>query len=78
METAAAPPSDVHPPAAELGYHPADALFPLMPVDGPEFGELVADFPSKICSSPWCCTRGASSTADRDGDLKPAPERCTS
>ncbi len=30
-------------PPAELEYHPAAALFPLIPVDGPEFGELVAD-----------------------------------
>jgi ParB-like chromosome segregation protein Spo0J len=30
-------------PAAELEHHPAAALFPLLPVDGPEFGELVGD-----------------------------------
>jgi hypothetical protein len=28
---------------AELEHHPAAALFPLLPVDSPEFGELVAD-----------------------------------
>ena len=30
-------------PPAELDFHPAAALFPFMEVDGPEFGELVAD-----------------------------------
>ena len=30
-------------PATELGFHSAAALFPLMQVDGPEFGELVRD-----------------------------------
>src|ERR1041385_1185387 len=29
--------------AADLDHHPAAALFPLLPVDGPEFGELVHD-----------------------------------
>ena len=38
-----APSSDARPPAADLDFHPAAALFPLMPVDGPEFGELVRD-----------------------------------
>jgi hypothetical protein len=30
-------------PAADLDFHPAAALFPLLPVDGPEFGDLVRD-----------------------------------
>jgi ParB-like chromosome segregation protein Spo0J len=30
-------------PPADLEHHPAAALFPLLPVDGPEFGELVND-----------------------------------
>jgi len=30
-------------PIAWLEHHPAAALFPLMDVDGPEFGELVDD-----------------------------------
>jgi ParB-like chromosome segregation protein Spo0J len=30
-----------HPPRLE--HHPAAALFPLLPVAGPEFGKLVAD-----------------------------------
>src|SRR5215472_6042878 len=31
------------PPPAVLDDHPAAALFPLLPVDGPEFGQLVGD-----------------------------------
>jgi hypothetical protein len=30
-------------PPAQLEHHPAAALFPLLPIDSPEFGELVAD-----------------------------------
>jgi len=30
-------------PPADLEHHPAAALFPLLAVDSPEFGELVAD-----------------------------------
>jgi ParB-like chromosome segregation protein Spo0J len=30
-------------PTAELEHHPAAALFPLLSVESPEFGELVAD-----------------------------------
>ena len=30
-------------PPAALDFHSAAALFPLMPVDSPEFGELMAD-----------------------------------
>jgi ParB-like chromosome segregation protein Spo0J len=38
------PTSDQRQPStAERQYHPAAALFPLLPVDSPEFGELVAD-----------------------------------
>src|SRR5690242_15540692 len=40
MSTSTDPPAD-QPAGPE--YHPAAALFPLMDVDGPEFGELVAD-----------------------------------
>ncbi len=43
MRTSADPPADQPPPPAELEFHPAAALFPLMPVDSPEFGELVDD-----------------------------------
>jgi len=43
MEISTDPPADQLPPPAELEHHPAAALFPLMDVDGPEFGELVAD-----------------------------------
>src|SRR5262252_1578986 len=32
-----------HPRTAHLAHHPAAALFPLLPTDSPEFGELVAD-----------------------------------
>jgi ParB-like chromosome segregation protein Spo0J len=44
METSTDPPA-VQPasPPAELEHHPASALFPLLPIDSPEFGELVAD-----------------------------------
>ena len=37
------PPDEAMSPPAELQDHPAAALFPLMDVDGPEFGELVDD-----------------------------------
>ncbi len=44
MRTSADPPADqLPPPTAELEFHPVAALFPLIPVDSPEFGELVAD-----------------------------------
>jgi ParB-like nuclease domain len=43
MRTPTDPPADQAPPPAELQHHPAVALFPLLPVDSPEFGELVAD-----------------------------------
>jgi ParB-like nuclease domain len=44
MATSTDPPADrPASPTAEPEYHPAAALFPLMDVDGPEFGELVAD-----------------------------------
>jgi ParB-like chromosome segregation protein Spo0J len=43
MSTCTDPPSDQGPPTAEPVYHPAATLFPLMDVDGPEFGELVED-----------------------------------
>jgi ParB-like chromosome segregation protein Spo0J len=44
METSTDPPADrPASPTAEPEYHPAAALFPLMDMDGPEFGELVAD-----------------------------------
>ncbi len=43
MGTSTDPPADQFPPHAELEHHPAAALFPLLPVDSPEFGELVAD-----------------------------------
>jgi hypothetical protein len=44
MRTSTDPPAEQSPPRpAELEHHPAAALFPLLPVDGPEFGELVAD-----------------------------------
>ena len=38
-----ADPRPTSPPPAELQDHPAAALFPLMDVDGPEFGQLVTD-----------------------------------
>ena len=43
MQTSTDPPADQFPPTAELEYHRAAALFPLLPVDSPEFGELVDD-----------------------------------
>ena len=44
MRTSTDPPPDQPAaPPVELEHHPAAALFPLMDVDGPEFGELVAD-----------------------------------
>jgi hypothetical protein len=43
MSTCTDPPSDQGPPFADPEFHPAAALFPLMDVDGPEFGELVED-----------------------------------
>ena len=44
MRTSTDPPADQPAaPPTELEHHPAAALFPLMDVDGPEFGELVAD-----------------------------------
>ncbi len=43
MRTPTDPPADSLPPTAELEFHPAAALFPLIPVDSPEFGELVDD-----------------------------------
>ncbi len=44
MRTTPDPPDDQAPlPPAELEHHPAAARFPLLPVDSPEFGELVAD-----------------------------------
>ncbi len=44
MRTPTDPPADQGPPPiAELEFHPAAALFPLLSVDSPEFGELVAD-----------------------------------
>ena len=36
-------PHTAYPPPADLDFHPAAALFPLLPVDGPEFGQLVDD-----------------------------------
>jgi len=45
MRTSSDPPPDqpAGPPPAGHEFHPAAALFPLMDVEGPEFGELVAD-----------------------------------
>jgi ParB-like chromosome segregation protein Spo0J len=43
METSTDLPSDQGPQATGHEFHPAAALFPLMDVDGPEFGELVRD-----------------------------------
>ena len=43
MEITTDPTSDQATPTAELEFHPAADLFPLMEVGGPEFGELVAD-----------------------------------
>ncbi len=44
METSNDPPAGQGtPPQAALEYHPAAALFPLLPVDSQEFGELVED-----------------------------------
>jgi ParB-like chromosome segregation protein Spo0J len=43
MRTSNDPPSDQAPPPADPEFHPAAALFPLMDVDGAEFGELVRD-----------------------------------
>ena len=41
METSTDPTLDQAPPSVDLEFHPAAALFPLMGVGGPEFGELV-------------------------------------
>ena len=35
--------TDPTPPAAELDFHAAAALFPLLEVESPEFGELIQD-----------------------------------
>ena len=45
MGTSTDPPPDqfAGPPPDDPEYHPAAALFPLMDVDGAEFGELVRD-----------------------------------
>jgi ParB-like chromosome segregation protein Spo0J len=44
METSTDPPADRRvSPTAELEHHSAAALFPLLAVNGPECGELVAD-----------------------------------
>ena len=43
METSANPTPDQSLPPPDLEFHPAAALFPLMDVDGAEFGELVDD-----------------------------------
>ena len=43
MRTSTDPPADHVPPTAEHEHHPAAALFPLLPIGGPEFGELVTD-----------------------------------
>jgi hypothetical protein len=43
MRTSTDPPSDQGTPPAEPEFHPAAALFPLMDVDGADFGELVED-----------------------------------
>jgi hypothetical protein len=43
MGTSTDPPLGQAMPPAELQHHPAAALFPLMDVDGPEFGDLVRD-----------------------------------
>jgi ParB-like chromosome segregation protein Spo0J len=44
MQTLTDPPADQPAsPPAQLEHHPAAALSPLLPVDSPEFGELVAD-----------------------------------
>jgi hypothetical protein len=43
METSSDPPPDQAPLPADPELHPAAALFPLMDVDGAEFGELVGD-----------------------------------
>jgi hypothetical protein len=44
IETSTDPRADQPaPPPAEREHHPAAVLFPLLPIDSPEFGELVAD-----------------------------------
>ena len=43
MEIPTHPTPDATPPAAELEFHPAAALFPLLEVERPELGELVHD-----------------------------------
>ena len=43
MQTSTDPTPDQAPPPAGPEFHPAAALFPLMDVDGAEFGELVRD-----------------------------------
>jgi hypothetical protein len=44
METSIDPPAGQDTPgSAEPDYHPAAALFPLLPVDSQEFGDLVRD-----------------------------------
>jgi ParB-like chromosome segregation protein Spo0J len=43
MQTLTDPPADHPRMPGQLEPHLAAALFPLLPVDSPEFGELVAD-----------------------------------
>jgi len=43
MEISIDPPADRLPSTADLDYHPAANLFPLLEVESPEFGELVHD-----------------------------------
>jgi hypothetical protein len=61
MESSSDPPPDQGPPPAEPEPHPAAALFPLMDVDGAEFGELVGDIRAHGLLQPIVLHEGTSS-----------------